>query len=53
MHTALPTPIAASLAVDANMRINITTILALLTPSRQGALEVVAVTIQSAVIRII
>ena len=41
MHTALPTPIAASLAMDAN----ITTIipLALLTPSRQGALEVVAV----------
>jgi hypothetical protein len=38
MHTALPTPIAASLAMDASIR----TILALLTPSRQGALEVVA-----------
>jgi hypothetical protein len=34
MHTALPTPIAASLAVDT---------VALLTPSRQGALEVVTV----------
>ena len=39
MHTALPTPIAASLAMDASI-INIR---ALLTPSRQGALEVVAV----------
>jgi hypothetical protein len=37
MHTALPTPIVASLAVDASS----TSILALLTPSRQGALEVV------------
>jgi hypothetical protein len=32
MYTALSTPIAASLAMD----------IALLTPSRQGALEVVA-----------
>jgi hypothetical protein len=39
MHTALSTPIAASLAVDASS----STILALLTPSRQRALEVVAV----------
>jgi hypothetical protein len=39
LHTALPTSIAASLAVDASL----TTIArALLTPSRQGALEVVA-----------
>jgi hypothetical protein len=45
MHTALPTPIAASLAVDASF----TTIeLALLTPSRQGALEVVAVRLGAA-----
>jgi hypothetical protein len=40
MHTALPTLIAASLAMDASSN---TTPLALLTPSRQRALEVVAV----------
>jgi hypothetical protein len=48
LHTALSTPIAASLAMDANRLISI---LALLTPSRQGALEVVAVTMISAAIR--
>jgi hypothetical protein len=42
MHTAIPTPIAALLAMD----------VALLTPSRQGAREVVAVRL-FAVIRII
>jgi hypothetical protein len=49
MHTALPTPIAASLAMDASITIRI---LALLAPSRQGALEVVAVRLH-AFIRII
>ena len=45
LHTALPTPIAASLAMDANTNLA----LALLTPSRQGALEVVAVGLVDAV----
>jgi hypothetical protein len=49
MHTALLTPIAASLAMDAST----ITSLALLTPSRQGALEVVAVRRRGAVNRII
>jgi hypothetical protein len=45
MHTALPTPIAASLAVDASTTPRR---LALLTPSRQGALEVIAVRLGAA-----